>query len=103
MNIFVGTNSFEDNRFKSISDFRQCVNRGGEVEFEWKGLSYGICPKLRRTPDGPLQMLISQIYIDDPAATEMWCDTADEVLEYIVGGDRLRDVITQVKVWNRTI
>ena len=35
--------------------------------------------------------------------TEKWCDTADEVLEYIIGGDRLRDVITQVKVWERTI
>ncbi len=34
---------------------------------------------------------------------EMWADTADEILEYNVGGDRLRDVITQVKVWSRTI
>ena len=30
--------------------------------------------------------------------TEKWYDTADEVLEYKVGGDRLRDVITQVEV-----
>ena len=37
------------------------------------------------------------------ARTEKWCDTADEILEYIVGSDRLRDVITQVKVWERTI
>lgn len=35
--------------------------------------------------------------------TEKWCDTADEILEYMVSGDRLRDVITQVKVWERTI
>ena len=37
------------------------------------------------------------------ARTEKWCDTADEILEYMVGEDRLRDVITQVKVWDRTI
>ncbi|MCI8350470.1 MAG: hypothetical protein HFJ86_04795 [Oscillospiraceae bacterium] len=48
-------------------------------------------------------MLISQIYVDDPAATEQWYNTADELLEYTVCGGRLRDVITQVKVWNRTI
>ena len=37
------------------------------------------------------------------ARTEMWADTPDGILEYVVGGDRLRDVITQVKVWERTI
>ena len=34
---------------------------------------------------------------------EKWCDTADDALEYIVGSDRLRDVITQVTVLDRTI
>ncbi|MEE1060481.1 MAG: hypothetical protein UH080_01490 [Ruminococcus sp.] len=34
---------------------------------------------------------------------EMWGDTADEILEYIVSGDRLRDVITKVEVIVRTI
>lgn len=99
----VGINSFEDNRFKTISDFKWCVNYGGEVEFEWKGRSYGIWPKLRKTPDAPLQMLISQIFVADTVSTEKWCDTADELLEYMVGEDRLRDVITQVTVWDRTI
>lgn len=100
---YVGTNSLEENRFKTISDFKWCVNCGGEVEFEWKGRSYGVWPKLRKTPDAPLQMLISEILVDDMVATEKWCDTADEVLEYMVGDDRLRDVITQVTVWDRTI
>ena len=27
-------NSFEDDRFKTISEFQWCVNDGGEVEFE---------------------------------------------------------------------
>lgn len=103
MHKMIGMNSFDDNRFKTISDFKWCVDHGGEVEFEWKGLSYGIWPKLRKAPDAPIQMLISQIYIDDPVSTEKWCDTADEVLEYVVGGDRLRDVITQITVWDRTI
>ena len=35
--------------------------------------------------------------------TEKLCNTSDEVLEYMVGADRLRDVITQVTVLDRTI
>lgn len=46
--------SFEDDRFETISEFKWCVDHGGEVEFEWTG-------------------------------------------------DRLQDVITQVKVWSRSI
>ena len=38
------------------------------------------------------------IYEEGKEGSEKWCDTADEVLEYKVGGDRLRDVITQVEV-----
>ena len=32
-----------------------------------------------------------------------WCDTLDDLLEYYVGPDRLRDVITQVTVIDRTL
>ena len=87
MRKMIGINSFEDNCFKSISDFKWCVNCGGEIEFEWKGRSYGVWPKQRRALDAPLQMLISQIHVDVPASTQKWCDTADELLEYIVIGE----------------
>ena len=33
----------------------------------------------------------------------MWGGTADEILEHVINGDRLRDIITQVEVINRTI
>ena len=33
---------------------------------------------------------------------EKWCDNADEVLEYVVGKDCLRDGITQVEVFECT-
>lgn len=102
-NILNAYNSLEDNRFKTISDFKSCMNWGGEVEFMWKGKRYGAFGKLRRTPSSRMQMLISQVYVDDYQSTEKWCDTADEVLEYMVGEDRLRDVITQVTVLDRTI
>lgn len=96
-------NTPEDNRFKSISDFKWCVNSGGEVQFEYHNKVFGISPKLKKTPNGPIQMLISQVCIENPEETEKWCDTADEVLEYIIDGIRLRDIITEVEVTDRTI
>lgn len=104
MGTVVGTNSLEDNRFKTISDFKWCMKRGGEVQFNWKGVSYCcfgcVCPSSGQEP----RMVICQASSAEVnARTEKWCDTADEVLEYMVSGDRLRDVITQVTVWDRTI
>lgn len=104
MSTVVGTNSLEDNRFKSINDFKWCMKRGGEVQFDWKGISYCcfgyVCPSPGQEP----RMVICQAgSVEVNTRTEKWCDTADELLEYVVGGDRLRDVITQVTVWERTI
>ncbi len=49
-------------------------------------------------------MVISQAgSVEVNTQTEKWCDTPDELLEYMAGGDRLRDVITQVIVTERTI
>ncbi len=41
--------------------------------------------------------------VEENTRSEKWCDTADELLKYMVGSDRLRDVITQVTVIERTI
>ena len=101
---WVGTNSFEDNRFKTISDFKQCMRRGGEVEFEWNDVMYCSFGCVEDPDSGRTRMLISQAgSVEVNTRTEKWCDSADEILEYLVGNDRLRDVITQVKVCSRTI
>ncbi len=88
-------NSLEDNRFKSISDFKWCMKCGGEVEIEWKGIHYGIVRY------GTYDKIT--IYIWNHPETECCFDTADDALEYMIGSDRLRDVITQVTVLDRTI
>ena len=36
-------NSDEENHFKTISNFKECIIRGGEPVFVWKGLQYGVC------------------------------------------------------------
>jgi hypothetical protein len=85
-------NSIEDNQFKTISDFKECIVRGGEIVFLWKDRLYGVFL-------GDQGFCIAEA----DGENEKWCDTADEVLEYMVGSDRLRDVITQVTVLDRTI
>ena len=104
MTPWVGTNSFEDDRFRSAADFADCMHRGGEVQFEWKGVLYCCFGCVEPEPGARTRMVISQAGSAElNARTEMWADTPDGILEYTVGGDRLRDVITQVKVWERTI
>ena len=43
------------------------------------------------------------VYVANRQETERLYDTADEALEYMVGEDRLRDVITKVEVRFRSI
>lgn len=99
----ISQNTSEDNRFKTISDFKWCVNSGGEISFEWNEKIFGIWPKLKKNQISSIQMCISQVCIENMEQTEKWCDTADEVLEYVIDGQRLRDIITKVEVTDRTI
>ena len=102
--MYIQSNSLEDNRFKSISDFKWCMRQGGEVQFVWNGTTYCCFGKIIPTGSMTSRMVIAQAgSAEVNVQTEKWCDTADELLEYTVGEDRLRDVITQVTVIERTI
>ena len=78
-------------RFKTISEFKWSMRCGAEVVIEWKDKEFGIWS------EGDVIRITS----DDVA--EQRYNSADDALEYIVCGDRLRDVITQVIVVDRTI
>ncbi len=93
MSTVVQSNTPEDNRFITISDFNDCMIRGGEVEFVWRNTIFNISHTANN-------ISISEAYKQE---TESLCDIPDEVLEYIVCGDRLRDIITQVGVIYHTI
>ncbi len=99
----IGINSPEENRFKTISDFKWCVNGGGEVEFCVGERIFGVFPKLKRTSDSPEQILICEKFVENQGRTERWSNTADEALEYMIDGVRLRDIITEVEVTDRTV
>lgn len=88
-------NSFEDNRFKTISDFKESMICGGEVVFEWDHKKYGA---FRMENDQGIYCISLE-----NGQNMKWCNTLDDLLEYYVGPDRLRDVITQVTVIDRTL
>lgn len=97
-------NSSQQNRFESISDFKWSMKCGGEVVFVWNGITYCCFSKL--TPPGKTETMMYISKADSEQGhefSEKWCANSDEVLEYMVGEDRLRDVITQVTVIERTI
>ena len=35
-------NSPEENRFKTIAEFKNCLQWGAKLELEWKGVHFGI-------------------------------------------------------------
>ena len=84
--------NMEADHFKTISEFKECIIRGGEPVFAWNGTVYGVCFS---------ESGYCIAYAD--GNFEKICRTPDDVLEYMVGNDRLRDVITRVTVLNRTI
>ena len=92
MQVKYGLNSEEDNRFRTISEFKECIIRGGEPVFMWNGVQYGVCFHNDGYCIAHLDGEYEGIY-----------HTPDDVLEYVVGNDRLRDVITQVTVISRNI
>ena len=67
MNNIVHANSLDENRFKTISDFKWCVNDGGEVEFIWNSITYTITH---------LEGKINISEANRPE-TEKWCNSAD--------------------------
>ena len=95
MAVFIPSNTPEQNRFVSIADFVDCVSRGGEIDLIWNGTEYGISYARSR---GQIAA-----YVWNRPETTQFFRTAADVLEYRLGADRLRDVITQVTVLDRTI
>lgn len=90
--VFYQTEDYEN--FESMSEFKFCLMRGGEVQFVWKGKQY-TTSKITGN-----KFFISEAYNEE---TEKLYDTAEELLDYVVDGDKLRDIITKVEVVERTL
>ena len=92
-NTIVPSNSLEQNRFTTISDFQTCMRWHGEVEFLWNGVHYSITHRNGR-------IYISHSGIQE---TERSFATSGDILAYDVGSYQLRDIITKVTVVFRSV
>ena len=92
MYTYVKSNTPEENRFETISEFKWCVECGGEIEFIWNGKTYDIV----HDPD-------AIVIYEAHSETECYYKTADALLEYTIDDVRLRDIITSVQVNYRTV
>ena len=81
-------------QFKSISDFKWSMMCGGEIQFDWKEKSYCIS----RRNDGKFSF--SQANRQD---SEIIFESFDSLLNNIVGGNKLREIITYITVTDRTM
>ncbi len=80
--------------FESASEFKDVLRRGAEIQFDWKGHSYGVIRY------GTNKITAYEIYKPE---TEKVYETPDDALEFMLGEDKLRDVITKVEVTDRTL
>lgn len=81
--------------FETINEFKRSLRWGAEIEFVWNNITYGV---VRYGTNNKIT-----IYQANRPETEKVCESADDALEYMLGDDRLRDVITKVRVVSRTI
>ena len=82
-----------ESHFESISDFEDCMVRGGEVLFRWNNKTYSIT----HCDD---KIAISESYKQE---TEMLYLTADEVLNYKLDETPLKEVIKKVDIICRSL
>lgn len=101
--------AFDDLAFESLGDIKWCLSCGSEIEFIWKNKCYTITH-----PDG--KMCIGEAYyLKDGKAYNILSDTEydtnqmvesediDDILNYKLGQDRLRDNVTKIGVVYRSL
>jgi len=95
--------------FKTISEFKWCLHDGGEVQFLYQEKSYTILPTYpgynigegyRLVGDKPFNVGDNQL-VANVAGHDY--DTVERLLDHVIEGVKLRKIITQVEVTERTI
>ncbi len=104
MGITAFSNSEED-RFKTVAEYKDCIARGGEVVFLWEQVEYGVGladpPDTCKNPGEKAPPQYCVTYAD--GSHEKWYKTPEDTLDYRVGEDRLGDIITKAIVTYRTL
>ena len=86
----------EEMRFKTISEFREFVKGGWLCNIAWQGKAYHICTMWIKEER---KILFAEIETEK----EWFFDDVDELLDFQFDEFRLRDIITKVEVWERSV
>ena len=81
----------EELRYKTLSEFKYSLRQGGEIVIEWNGNCYGIFYNGEK------------FYVTTNNYETTYYDSPDELLEYCIDRERLRDIVTQVTVVDRAL
>ena len=100
MDRIIKSNSIGENAFVSIADFQECMRRHGEVEFQYNDKMYSIIHALRPMITIGIREADNKPVIEDSI---VHLDNSDKLLDYIIDGKKLREIITDVTVIDRTI
>lgn len=87
----------EFDKFESISDFKQSITWGKEIEFEWNGV---IHVAFRFEGKGDKEYLLGEANTD---SKDVYFSSADSMLDFEIDGQKLRDIITEVDVIHRNL
>lgn len=114
--IIMNTYNPDNYRFKTISDFKFCMMQGGEVQFDWNGKGYVAFGKINNPSTGECELFTGEgYYLEDNVMINITsnkpCEdtegtfykSIDEMLDHLIDGEKLRKIITQVTVTERTI
>ncbi len=94
-------NSNEIGKFLSLSEFEFDVSTGRDIEFSWNGILY-FTRKFPKKADGQQDAMCNEYnyYIceQNNEKSGRWYDTTDDLLNHIVQGKKLREIITEVSI-----
>ena len=82
--------------FESIDDFKFSLVHGREIVFEWKNVEYGVFHE----GEGKESFFICESNKDEQGR---YFETVDELLDFKIQGQPLKNFITQVKIWHRNL
>ncbi len=79
--------------FKTISEFKWAVDHGSEIVFTYNNKDYSITH-----PDGLISICEENKFSGAKDYTN-----SEDVLNHLIDGKKLREIIKEVIVWDRTI
>lgn len=84
----------DDDKFKTIDEFKWVMWQGGEVGFTWNGKGYFVSAAREE----------NKIYISENCKQETECyyNNVEKLLDHVIDGKKLRQIIKDVEVTDRS-